>query len=61
VKQIGGGIPAPFLFDEAVRLKNEIGQQMGQIDCQKGSKEWLHVYVQLSVFVRFCTTSKKCV
>ncbi len=28
---------------------------------QKGSKECLHVYVQLSILVRFCTTSRKCV
>src|ERR1700732_1609213 len=35
VKQIGGGIPPPFLLDEAVRLKNKIGQQMRQVDRQK--------------------------
>jgi len=26
VKQIGGGMPPPFLLDEAVRLKNKISQ-----------------------------------
>ena len=49
----------PFLFDETIRLKNKIGQQMGQIDGQKGSKELLHVCVQLYIFVCFCTTMKK--
>src|SRR6184192_3774283 len=59
MKQIGGGIPPPFLLDQAVRLKNKIGQQMGQVDRQKGAKEELHVYVQVSIFVRFRATSKK--
>ena len=43
----------PFLFDETVRLKNKIGQQMGQIDGQKGSKELLHVCVATLYFCMF--------
>src|SRR5882724_12936501 len=59
VKQIARSLSAPLLLDEAGRLKNKIGQQMGQVNRQKGSKEDLHDSVQVSVLVRFRTTSKK--
>src|SRR6267142_1660916 len=61
VKQIARRLSAPLLLDEACRLKNKIGQQVGQVNRQKGSKEDLHDSVQVSVLVRFRTTSKKCV
>src|SRR4029077_20618708 len=45
VQAVGGEMPAPFLFDETVRLKEEIGEQMTQVDRQKGAKEELHDFV----------------
>jgi hypothetical protein len=49
---------AAFLPDQAIRLKNKIGQQMGQVNRQKGSEEDLHDYVQVPILVRFRTTRK---
>ena len=61
VKKIARGFFAPLLLDEACRLKDKIGQQVGQVNRQKGAKEGLHNSVQASVLVCFRTTSKKCV
>ena len=39
---------AAFLLDQAVRLKNKIGQQMSQVNRQKRPKEDLHSLVEIS-------------
>src|SRR5207245_10227002 len=61
MKQIARGLSAPLLLDEACRLKNKIGQQMGQVHRQKGWKENLQDSVQDSGLVRFRQTTKQSV
>ncbi len=57
VQQIGARLPAAFLFDEVVRLKNKIGQEVRQVDGEKRSEEYLHNFVQFPGFVYFRTTN----
>jgi hypothetical protein len=57
VKQISARLSAAFLFDEAVRLKNKIGQEMRQVDGEERSEGYLHKFVQFPGFVCFRTTN----
>jgi len=59
VKQVGRGFAAPFLFDEAVRLKKQVGQQVSQIDAKKArTRVCIFVCKRPKLYV-FCATSKK--
>ncbi len=60
MRKISKGLSALFLFDQAVGLKNKIGQEMRQVKGQQRPEEVLHDFVQFLEFVRFCTTSQKC-